>query len=109
MTPMAEDNIAVIRHLLSTAFTSDDFADFCLDHFREVYWSFTGSQTQPERVRLLIEYVLTRGLVSDLLDKIRAARPDLNAKLDSHLVADAPPMPASTSPGPSFPITPVLP
>src|SRR5262249_16098313 len=86
MTPMAEDyNIAVIHQLLRDAFTPDDFADFCFDHFRQVYRSFTDNQTQQQRVRLLIDFVETHRQIDTLLEKIREVRPARYAEFVAQL------------------------
>lgn len=69
-------SLAAIRRFLIEAFDDEELADFCFDHFPEVYKDFTESMTFGRKVRLLVDYCRRRERVPELLALLKQARPD---------------------------------
>ncbi len=69
-------SLAAIRRFLIETFDDEELADFCFDHFPEVYKDFTESMTFGRKVRLLVDYCRRRERVPELLALLKQARPD---------------------------------
>lgn len=68
-------NTAAIRQLLKSAFTDDDLAFFCYDHFRPVYEQFSSGQGYLVKIQLLIEYCDKQDAFESLLTRVKAINP----------------------------------
>ncbi len=78
--PPKASHLRYVRERMLSAFTEDEFQDFCFDFFREVYRQFTTGQLHTHRVRLLLEYADTHGQTHTLIEEIRKQRPEKYAK-----------------------------
>ncbi|HMT19863.1 MAG TPA: helix-hairpin-helix domain-containing protein [Promineifilum sp.] len=69
-------SLAAIRRFLIETFDDEELADFCFDHFPEVYKDFTESMTFGRKVRLLVDYCRRRERAPELLALLKQSRPD---------------------------------
>jgi hypothetical protein len=70
-----------LRRFLIDVFNSDEFKDFCFDHFRDFYKEeFADGQTEATRVRLLVDYCDRREKMVELQAALHRERPEQLAK-----------------------------
>jgi hypothetical protein len=81
-------DLKVIRTMIESAFTQEDLETFCSDHFQEVANQFTTGQTHTARVRQLIRYASSRGILETLLKKIEEERPAKFREFQSRLAVE---------------------
>jgi esterase/lipase superfamily enzyme len=68
-------NFAAIRQLIKDALTQESFDDLVFDHFPSVQEQFTVGQTQPQRIRILLEYAKKHRKIDQLLKAIEEINP----------------------------------
>lgn len=75
--PTDQYNIAAVRSLLRAAFTSKELKRFCQDRavFRPVLDRFGSDPNLEDMTDIVVEYCLTRDLISRLLSEIRKVNP----------------------------------
>lgn len=91
---MTRYNLAMIRKLVSAAFSDDELKAFCFDHFPDVYQDFTAGQTQGQRVQLLLDSTVRQGQILRLLAAVAQANPHQHDRFKGEL--------QSTDIGPDF-------
>jgi hypothetical protein len=82
-------NLAAIRELLAAAFADEELRTFCFDHYRAVYEQFAAGQGKGARVLALVEHADRRGLLNDLLARIKAANPYQYAQFERRIESGA--------------------
>jgi hypothetical protein len=93
-------NLAAIRELLTAAFGDEDLNNFCADHFRPVYDTFTAGQDRRARVRALVDYADRHRELDRLLAAVKEANRAVYAEFELRLSVTvvpgpvAPPAPA---------------
>ncbi|MDQ1301989.1 MAG: hypothetical protein QG637_1911 [Chloroflexota bacterium] len=78
-------NLAVIRKLVSAAFSDEELKAFCFDHFSDVYQDFTAGQTLGQRVQLLLDFAVRQGQTPRLLAAVAQANPHQYGRFDGEL------------------------
>jgi hypothetical protein len=78
-------NLAAIRELVAAAFADEELRTFCFDHYRAVYEQFVAGQGKGARVLTLVEHADRRGLLNDLLARIKAANPYQYAQFERRI------------------------
>lgn len=71
MSPSSSD----IRRFLMDTFSDEELETFCFDYFQECHSSFAQGMSKSVKVRRLIEYCQRRDLTANLLEAIKAERP----------------------------------
>jgi hypothetical protein len=97
-------NTAVIRELLTAAFSDGELTTFCYDYFRPVYENFAVGMSKGQKVQALIEHCGRTEQLPALLERVEAANSAQYARFEARLsapfeVTPAPPdTPAPTPP-----------
>lgn len=73
-------NFAQIRQLLTNVFYNEDLSDFTMDHFPQVYNSYSQGQSKAQKIRLLIDFAQRTMRMEELLEKIKQHAPQLYEK-----------------------------
>jgi hypothetical protein len=68
-------NLAVIREMVSAAYSGDALSTLAHDHFRAVYEEFTSGQTKSARVLMLVDYAKQHDLLEQLLATVHQEHP----------------------------------
>jgi outer membrane protein assembly factor BamB len=84
----AEWNTAVVRDLLSAAFSDEELVTFCFDCFPAVYQDLGSGMGKGQKVQRLLEYCLRRGQMEELLVRVRAYNPAQYARFVPQLGDD---------------------
>lgn len=79
-------DIAIIRELVEEALTSDMISTLCFDHFYPIYKQFTDGQNKSQRVRLLIDHVISEREVEKLLTSIEEINPNVYVEFKDRLI-----------------------
>ncbi len=66
---------ADLRHFIMDVFNDEELITFCFDHFPEVQNNFTSGMSKGDKVLHLLDYCQRRECLPDLLEHLRAARP----------------------------------
>lgn len=84
-----------IRILLESAFVSKDLSNFCEDHppLNPIPAEFKENDSLSEMVDTVIDYCRTRGLFAELLQAVKAARPDPYREFGPYAVGHPRPRP----------------
>lgn len=75
-----------IRQLITNYLTPEEFNDLVYYHFPAVNSQFADGQTQPARIRFLIEYCKTHQEIAKLLEKIG----EINSQAFTNLLMNSP-------------------
>lgn len=68
-------NTRQVRQLLLAAFSDEDFNDFCMDEFFEVYNNFSGGQSRKQRVNKLLDHAKRYNKMQEILQKVEQINP----------------------------------
>jgi hypothetical protein len=97
-----------LRAKLNTQLSDQELVAFCTDHFPMVYNQFTAGMTQGQRIQLLLDYAVRRGLLDDLerlIEEFLRKRDELPATGGSTAATVATAAPPSSSQAPLHPTT----
>ncbi|MCL4300072.1 MAG: hypothetical protein KJ077_30340 [Anaerolineae bacterium] len=78
-------NSAVLRALLTAAFTDVTLRDLCYDRFRPAYEQFSTGMGKAEMIGRLIEYLETQDLIEEFLAAVKEANPRQYANYEAQL------------------------
>jgi hypothetical protein len=79
-------NLEAIRQLITNALTKDEFDDLVFFSFPSVEEKFINGQAQPQRIRILLEYVSKRRDIDKLLDLIEQKNPTVYKEFAPRLI-----------------------
>ena len=82
-------NTAVVRDLLSAAFSDEELVTFCFDHFPAVYQDLGSGMGKGQKVQRLLEHCLRRGQMEELLARVHERNPDQYVRFATQLGDDA--------------------
>ncbi len=79
-------NTEVIRNLLLTSFDDISLTELCFDHFQEVHNKFAIGMDKRQKVQLLIDHILQKSQVENLLIQIQRKSPEKYTEYEDRLV-----------------------
>ena len=82
-------NTAVVRDLLSAAFSDEELVTFCFDCFPAVYQDLGSGMGKGQKVQRLLDYCLRRGRMEEMLARVRTCNPAQYARFATQLGDDA--------------------
>src|SRR5512143_931563 len=81
-----------VRRFLTDAFSDEEIATLCFDHFRPVYENFSTGMSKGQKIQLLLEHCERRDEWPILLPLLRRERPQrFDQFLDANTTTDSPP------------------
>jgi hypothetical protein len=69
---MSEYNLHIIRELLAEAFSSGEISTLAFDLFHEVYADFTTGMTRSQKIEMVVDTAVRRGMIPELLAYVQS-------------------------------------
>ncbi len=88
MTEISDQNTAVIRELVTAAFTDEKLTAICFDHFRSVYEDFSSDMGKGRKVQRLLDHCARHDKLEILLRLIGEHNPAQYARFEPRLLLD---------------------
>lgn len=82
-------NYKELRLLITEAFSAEELATFCFDNYEIVYKELSSAQSFGQQVRMLIDFVRTRGQTDDLVNRIADERPVMYQQYEESLYSNS--------------------